>query len=1002
MITLVNELNQICTKYIFNEKIVIVDSHSIGEQINEAYVKKGHQAINLKYKTVNDLAHNLVELNSDEEIKLLDHSIGVQLTYTMLHELKEKGKLRYFEGMEITPSFSHAIYNTIQFLRLSGYTKDTIEKDAFITPVKAEDMDKILAAYEEKINSLEFIDKAALLKMASKYVKINDHVVIILQSNLRLSYLEEILLSKILPEMHYKLPLAPVFGINTPEGTSFSSIRWADPTPLSYLYQRDDVSGEADLYLFTAKTEELEIKQVLEKIKMTDEPLDESVIYYTSGDAYITLLYQLSQKMELPITFGDGLPITFSRPGRLTLVLLEWIQSNYSVQVFLDMLNEGLIELGKSVPFINSGFFDLDKMVVSKAKIAKILRRLQIGWSPERYDKQFGNEIDRLSEEFLKDTKNTSLENYIKEHYWIWSSFKTIFKNLPPVDSTINYKKCLTGIKFLLENNCNTGSALDELSKSALLKAIERILPHADETLTTYDVIEKAKDLLLSIRVNQSRPKPGHLHTSSYQDGIYCSRSNIFIVGLDNKKFPGNSSEDPMLLDTERIRLGNNLPLLREKGQESLYTLLQVLAQSAGRVTVSYCNFDINDNRSINPAFVVLQCYRLMTGNKEAEFKELRKLPSSIVADDIFEDKDYWNRKLTEVVTGHMMDGVLQHFPNVINGLNSERARHSIGYSEYDGIVKIDAAQFDPLQNQEKTMSAGKLETLAKCPYSYFLKEVLKVRPVEDVSYDANKWLDAATRGSLLHSIFEIFYKTLTKGNIKPSVAKHWKLIQDIAANLIKQQKEFLPPPNERVYQREVKDILACCEIFLKEEEQYGENYDPLHFEYSFGIGDQEPAIVTLPSGELKISGIIDRVDKSRDGKYHIIDYKTGSTYGYAKNGAFKGGRQLQHLIYALAVEQHLNLGEGAVEESTYYFPTVKGMAERFSRKQDITLRTKGLDILEKLIDVIKHGYFEMTDDENDCKFCEYKLVCRRHFYPKETLEIKQSNQKLKGVRAYD
>ena len=107
-------------------------------------------------------------------------------------------------------------------------------------------------------------------------------------------------------------------------------------------------------------------------------------------------------------------------------------------------------------------------------------------------------------------------------------------------------------------------------------------------------------------------------------------------------------------------------------------------------------------------------------------------------------------------------------------------------------------------------------------------------------------------------------------------------------------------------------------------------------------------------------------------------------------------------MIYALAIEQHLNLGEGAVEESSYYFPTMKGMAQRFTRKQDSTLRTNGIDILQKLIDVIKDGHFEMTDDENDCKFCEFKLVCRRHFYDKDTLEKKQSNQKLKGVRAYD
>ena len=348
------------------------------------------------------------------------------------------------------------------------------------------------------------------------------------------------------------------------------------------------------------------------------------------------------------------------------------------------------------------------------------------------------------------------------------------------------------------------------------------------------------------------------------------------------------------------------------------------------------------------------------------------------------------------------MKGVLNYFNNIKLGITAETARNTRNYTEYDGLIQIDAEEYDPRINQDKRLSAGKLETLAKCPYSYFLKEILKVRTVEDVSFDANKWLDASTRGSLLHSIFENFYKKLTQDHAKPSYANHLELILEIAQGLIDEQKEVLPPPNERVYQRERTDILACCEIFLKEEEQYSENYQSLHFEYSFGIGEKDPAIITLPSGKIKISGIIDRVDQSKDGKYHIIDYKTGSTYGYSKNAAFKGGRQLQHMIYAMAIEQHLNLGEGVVEESSYYFPTQKGLAQRFTRKQDRELRTNGLDILEKLIDAVKHGHFEMTDDVNDCKFCEFKLVCRRHFYDKETLEMKQSNQKLKGVRAYD
>lgn len=988
MQALINELNQICTKYHFTEKIVVVDSYAIGEQINEAFIKEGHEAINLKYKTVFDIAQSLVELNTNQPLNILDNTVGVHLTYTLLKELKLHSGLRYFAGMEITPSFSHSIYSTIQTLRLAGYRKETLNSNAFITTDKGEDLAEILSEYEKVLDYYGFIDKAALLSRAIEFAQVDEKRVFILQSNLDLTYLEENLLRKIIPESVYKLPLAPVFGVNPPEKTSIGAVNWDSPTPLSYLYQQDEANGEPNLSIFTAKTEEMEVKQILEKIKTSKSPLDESVVYYTNADAYITLFYHLSQKMDIPMTFGEGLPVSFSRPGRLVSGMLAWIQSNYSVPAFLDLLNEGLLELGDEAP--------------AKARISRVLRDLQIGWSQERYLIHLDLEIERLQEKLLQEGDNPSSEDRIKDLTWLKQWYSTIFNKMPSLHSTMNYKKVLTGIAYLLKHHCQTSAALDVIAKSALLEEIQTILPYADESLSSYEVFEKVKDLLLSVTVNQSRPKPGHLHISSYKRGIYNSREQVFIVGLDNKKFPGNSSEDPLLLDAERRLLGNGLPLLRENGQLNLYTMLQVLANSAGSVTVSYCNFDMNDNRVVNPAFLVLQCYRLMTGNKDADFKALKSLPSAIIANDIFEDKDYWNEKLTNLETHQLTEGMLNHFKNVKQGIAAEIARNTTNFSEYDGLVQMDAAQYDPRLNQEKSLSAGKLETLAKCPYSYFLREVLKVRPVEDVSFDANKWLDAATRGSLLHSIFENFYKKLQQDHAKPSYENHFELILTIALNLIEEQKVVLPPPNERVFQRERSDILACCEIFLKEEELHSENYEPLHFEYSFGIGDKEPAIINLPSGEVKISGIIDRVDQSKDGKYHIIDYKTGSTYGYAKNAAFKGGRQLQHMIYALAIEHHLNLEEGAVEESSYYFPTQKGLAQRFTRKQDRTLRTNGLDILEKLIDAVKNGHFEMTDDVNDCKFCDFKLVCRRHFYDKETLEMKQSNQRLKGVRAYD
>ncbi|MDM5331680.1 PD-(D/E)XK nuclease family protein [Neobacillus sp. CF12] len=978
MNSLVNKLNQICTQFLIKEKIVIVDSFEIGEQINEAFIKAGYRGINLKFKTLHNLAMNLAELNSEHPIKVLDGTVGVHFTYTILKELKNQGKLTYFSGMEITPSFSHAIYSTIQTLRLAGYNAETLKKEAFLASEKADDLVEILSEYENLLVANQFTDIASILTTAIEFAQRNEKAVFILQSNLHLSHLEEQFLSKILPEGSFKLPLAPVLGVNIPERPSLSSISWGEPTPLSYLYQFDEAGDKYEgLEIFTSKTEELEVKHVFEKIKASKAPLDDCVVYYTNADSYITPFFHLAQKLNIPITFGDGLPVSFSRPGRLVSGLISWIQSNYSVQTFIGLLNEGLIDLGEDTP--------------SKSKISRVLRELQIGWSQNRYNSILEKEMERL-----KESESPSIEIM-----WLHQWFSKIFKKLPEFNESINFKKCLAAIAYFIKNYSKSSSSLDEVSKATLLEIIKKIVPYSDEELSMHVLFEKINDLLLSIRVNQSRPKPGHLHVTSYKRGVYNSTANVFFVGLDNRKFPGNSGEDPLLLDTERIALGNKLPLLRDRGMENTYMLLQALAHSTGSVTVSYCDFSIHDNRVVNPAYVILQCYRMVSGNKDAEFKDLKSYSSKLTASEIFEDKDYWNEKLVQDIPTKLNQGILNHFKNVKEGLSAEIARYSESYSEFDGFIQIEA-DHDPSTNQEKKMSAGKLETLARCPYSYFLKEVLRVRPIEEVSYDANKWLDPATRGSLLHSIFERFYKEITQQNVKPTYALHYDNIMAIAVNLIEKEKEILPPPNDRIFKREVNDILVCCDIFLKEEEIHGENYRPLHFEYSFGIGDTDPAIITLPSGEVKVSGIIDRVDQSLDGRYHIIDYKTGSTYGYEKNKAFKGGRQLQHMIYALAIEQHLNLGEGAVEESSYYFPTMKGLAQRFTRKQDVTLRANGLDILEKLIDVIKNGHFEMTDDENDCKFCEYKLVCRRHFYDKDALERKQSNQKLKGVRAYD
>lgn len=93
------------------------------------------------------------------------------------------------------------------------------------------------------IQTNSFTDYASMLMKARQFAKKDVAAVFVLLSNLQLTHLEEQLLTNILPEGTFKLPLAPVLGVNIPE--SLSSISWGEPTPLSYLYQLDEAGEES-------------------------------------------------------------------------------------------------------------------------------------------------------------------------------------------------------------------------------------------------------------------------------------------------------------------------------------------------------------------------------------------------------------------------------------------------------------------------------------------------------------------------------------------------------------------------------------------------------------------------------------------------------------------------------------------------------------------------------------------------------------------------------------
>jgi hypothetical protein len=82
----------------------------------------------------------------------------------------------------------------------------------------------------------------------------------------------------------------------------------------------------------------------------------------------------------------------------------------------------------------------------------------------------------------------------------------------------------------------------------------------------------------------------------------------------------------------------------------------------------------------------------------------------------------------------------------------------------------------------------------------------------------------------------------------------------------------------------------------------------PQAFECKFGLEGQPPLRLPSESGEIRLHGIVDRVDVNSKGELRIIDYKSGGSHLTPQD--LIDGHRLQLPLYALAASQALGLGK--------------------------------------------------------------------------------------------
>jgi ATP-dependent helicase/nuclease subunit B len=480
---------------------------------------------------------------------------------------------------------------------------------------------------------------------------------------------------------------------------------------------------------------------------------------------------------------------------------------------------------------------------------------------------------------------------------------------------------------------------------------------------------------------------------STLSEAGFDGRPRVFIVGLqEGGVFPA-AFEDPVLLDEERGRLSPLLRTATDRQDEAVFGVLSRLAAmgvSSSAVCLSFSCRDTREFRETFPSWLVLQAYRLQRGDASLTYEHLARSlgePASAVPADptlAVTEAGWW--VATSTSNAAARPGILRAFPSLALGVKAEEARDSDAFTEFDGHVAAAGRVLDPSRTG-RVVSATTLEDAAKCPFRFFLRQGLGVRPIEEAAADADAWLSALTKGSELHDLFARILRFAREQSRPLDLKKDLSRLRAWGDARLTELRAEMPPPSDEVFARERREFLDDLEAFLTAECDGRHGREPVGVEVSFGLplddnhdeplDDAEPVVLELGGARrLRVHGRIDRINRLSPGKYEVIDYKTGGYWGPKWEGVFAGGTRLQHAVYGRAAERLLAAhGKKAhVVRGRYVFPAVKG--HRRQKVIDASATSTLNTVLRQLLDVIGTGAFAISEGKQGCRFCEFASAC--------------------------
>jgi ATP-dependent helicase/nuclease subunit B len=992
----VQQLATLCREHVTRNKWVFVPSHAIGHTLGERIALDGTNWLNLRFVTPLDVALRmgapfLVERGIDPS----EGGLGPALVMRLLLDLPEGG---YFRPLADQPTMAQALWTTMRELRMAGVKSEGLAPEAFESPVKHQELRALLASYERFLaehrrGDLATVYEEAVLHPAWCPIKPEDCWTQL--PDLAWNPLQARLLD-VMPGERFAPRTLEIPRAVIPRRLSAASAARVVPSarnPFAFVMSpstslRADAAEE--IQLFQAGGREAEMEQVFERIMMAGAPLDQVEIACAS-EAHIALVWEKSLRHEWPVTLGPGLGAASTRPGRALIGFCDWIETDFAAGHLRRLLQSGDMGIEKE----DEGF--------TGGQAARTLARAEAGWGRETYNLSLAS-LHKSYETRAADPELSDDERkYAGERAALTAQVRTwivrLVASIPEdISGTVHLQDVVSAAITFVERSTSRLSALDHRSAAALVDHILELRALGSFTCSLQEALRFIRERVESLQVAPDRPRPGHLYACSLQQAAWSGRQHLFVVGLEEGRVFPIAAEDPVLLDSERTAISPDLRLSSDRIDEAVYSTLARLAGwnardgkpgCAANICLSYSCRDTREFRETYASWLMLQAFRLKQKNPQLSYPDMKVALGELVSrvprdcNDAATASAWWLRSV--VGTGNSaVKAVEASFAALARGRTASAHRESGAFSKFDGHVPAAGAPLDPCA-PGNSFSVTDLETAASCPFRFFLKRGLGIRPVDEREREKDVWLDPLTRGSELHDVYAALMRRCRSEGRRPDVKKDGAWLASHAHGALDRLNKEMPPATQEILERETRDFLADVELFLEAESERTEG-EPIAFEVSFGrplgegeedLARAEPVQIDLGGGLVfRIAGRIDRIDRVRGSEFQVLDYKTGGFWRPDWEGTFAGGRRLQHALYGLAAVELLRAryDNPAVTHAAYFFSSHKG---RLAQKViPAPPRAQTAKVLADLRQLIVDGAFVHAADEKACKFCDYTAAC--------------------------